>query len=123
MSLRNVGAGIAVLQGWNPESERRFAQDPFVTPDAFRPQGRDLYVPPGDVGFWQAAIREPSDLAYAPLLAAIQDRQMFTVELLYTDHEGGQRTISRFALTPGEEGSQWLCSVSRHWNLDRPNPR
>jgi hypothetical protein len=30
--------------------------------------------------------------------------------------------VSRFALTSGD-GSTWLSSVGRHWNLDRPDPR
>jgi hypothetical protein len=45
-----------------------------------------------------------------------------TVDLLYGDHEGGQRMISRFALIPKGDGG-WLASVSRHWNLDRADPR
>jgi hypothetical protein len=45
-----------------------------------------------------------------------------TIDLLYGDHEGGQRTITRFALVPVADDS-WLASASRHWNLDRPNPR
>jgi hypothetical protein len=44
------------------------------------------------------------------------------VDLLYGDHEGGQRTITRFALIPREDG-QWLNGVIRHWNLDRAAPR
>jgi hypothetical protein len=31
--------------------------------------------------------------------------------------------VSRFALTSGGNGSVWLSSVGRHWNLDRPDPR
>jgi hypothetical protein len=45
-----------------------------------------------------------------------------TIDLLYGDHEGGQRMISRFALSATPKGS-WLAVVGRHWNLDRPNPR
>jgi predicted cupin superfamily sugar epimerase len=44
------------------------------------------------------------------------------VDLLYGDHEGGQRTISRFSLTPHEEGT-WFAAVARHWSLDRADPR
>jgi hypothetical protein len=44
------------------------------------------------------------------------------VDLLYGDHEGGQRTISRFVFNPREDG-QWIVAVARHWNLDRPDPR
>jgi hypothetical protein len=56
----------------------------------------------------------------------IQQRRRFAIELLYSDHEGGQRTISRFSVTPrdaGDDPSHWLCSVGRHRNLDRPDPR
>ena len=49
----------------------------------------------------------------------------FTVELLYGDHEGGQRTITRFGMIPYEiDGTtQWFPNVALHWNLDRPDPR
>ena len=51
------------------------------------------------------------------------------MDVLYGDHEGGQRAISRFLLRQPEEMRQpdkdppWLASVIRHWNLDRPDPR
>ncbi len=45
-----------------------------------------------------------------------------TVDLLYGDHEGGQRTITRFSLFPRGE-DVWLTAVTRHWNLDRAAPR
>jgi hypothetical protein len=35
----------------------------------------------------------------------------------------GQRAIGRFALTPRDGDGSWLCSISRIWNLDRPDPR
>ncbi len=57
---------------------------------------------------------------------AITAPQPFTVELLYGDYEGGQRAISRFTLVPRQDDNNdtvWLCTVSLHWNLDRPDPR
>ena len=30
--------------------------------------------------------------------------------------------MSRFLLSP-RENSEWFCSVNRHFNVDRPNPR
>jgi hypothetical protein len=125
MSLRNVGAGIAVLQGWHPTLEPRPA--PLRTElDQFRRQTRDLYVPAGGIGFWQGAVRDGDDVFYAGLVAAIQERRRFAIELLYSDHEGGQRTVSLFSVTPRDardDSDQWMCSVARHWNLDRPDPR
>jgi predicted RNA polymerase sigma factor len=34
--------------------------------------------------------------------------------------------MSLFSVTPRDapdDPDQWLCSVARHWNLDRPDPR
>jgi hypothetical protein len=44
------------------------------------------------------------------------------VWLLYGDHEGGQRMISQFGMTPrGDDG--WIVSVARHRYVDREGPR
>jgi hypothetical protein len=122
MSVRNAGNGIAVLQAWHIDSEFQHAGQPPPERDQFRPHTRDLYIPAGDVGFWQAAIRDPNDNLYPGLLAAVQRRQTFTVDVLYGDHEGGQHTVSRFTITPVQD-SRWLCSVVKHWSLDRPDPQ
>ena len=125
MSLRNVGSGVAVLQAWNVELELRPDEsDPFPAPESFRRQSRDLYISSADVGFWQAAIRDPDDALYAPVRAAIEARRSILIDLLYSNDEGDQRAITQFVVNPaGDDGSQWLCAVGRHRNLDRPNPR
>jgi hypothetical protein len=122
MSVRNAGNGIAVLQAWHIDTEFMSAGRSPPERDQFRPHTRDLYIPAGDTGFWQAALRDPNDDLYPGLLGVMQRWQAFTIDVLYGDHEGGQRTISRFAIAPARD-SQWLCSVVRHWNLDRPDPR
>ncbi len=129
--LRNVAAGMAVLHGWHLWTQRATADAPPPSAsgenDEFRRLQRDLYVPAGDISFWQAAIRDREDPLYAPLLQAIQARTAISVDVLYGDHEGGQRTITRFFLTPRAHGDEdpwlWVCSTSRHWNLDRADPR
>ena len=79
-------------------------------------------MPAGDTGFWQGAIRDPSDALFPTAREAIEDRRPISIDLLYGDHEGGQRTITRITLLPtGDE--QWLVTGSRHWYLDRPSPR
>lgn len=65
--LRNVATGLAVLHGWYLWPRRAGADDAHHPPEDFRPHTRDLYVPAGDIGFWQAAIRERSDSLYAPV--------------------------------------------------------
>jgi hypothetical protein len=123
MSLRNVGSGMAVLHGWHPAPRLLRADESHAEPEQFRSQTRDLYVPPGDVGFWQGALRDPAEPGYDELCDVLQQRRRLSVELLYGDHEGGQRVVTRFALTSAGDGSAWLSSVGRHWNLDRPDPR
>jgi hypothetical protein len=49
-------------------------------------------------------------------------REAFTVDLMYGDVEGGQRTISRFSFIPARDEG-WLPAVSHHWNVDGPDPR
>jgi hypothetical protein len=125
ISVRNVGSGLAVPIGWLASSQVSSIQVPHGDPDSFRLQTRDLYVAPNDAGFWQAAIRESADPDYGWLSSRITEGTAFTIELLYGDNEGGQRTVSRFGMIPrrvGEE-TRWYPSVARHWNLDRPDPR
>jgi hypothetical protein len=126
ISLRNVGPGLAVTIGWAAlVGYRPSAEYPHVPPEDFRTQTRDLYIAPGDIGFWQSAIRASDDPDYPGLRKCIDDTAPFTIELLYGDHEGGQRTITRFGIIPrvvGEE-TKWFPAVARHWNLDRPDPR
>jgi hypothetical protein len=55
------------------------------------------------------------------VLDAIDRGNPLAISLLYGDHEGGQRTISLFIVSQWSE--VWLCSVGRHWNLDRGDPR
>jgi hypothetical protein len=130
LPLRNVAAGIAVLHGWHLWPRRAGLDDPHPEIEDFRAQTRDLYVPAGDVSFWQAALRDSKDELYAPVREAISARTPLSVDLLYGDHEGGQRTITRFYMLPRtrehDEDDQpwlWMCSTSRHWNLDRADPR
>lgn len=121
LPLRNVGAGIAVLHSWRLAPRSVLMQeDP--DPTAFRRLTRDLYIPSGEVGFWQGALREPDDEMRAGLDEAFAARTPLTLDLLYGDHEGGQRAVSRFSLAPTDEGG-WLAGVARHWRLDGVNPR
>lgn len=135
VSLRNVGAGLAVLQGWRaqsvagtqPESEavwRELIANADVAPDVedFRRLTRDQYIAGGDLGVWQGAVREPDDPLQPTLRSTATAERPLLLDLLYTDQVGGQRTISRFGLLPGEEGGH-TAAAARHWYLDAPGPR
>lgn len=119
--LRNVGAGLAVLHGWHVGPRRELSRD-HADPESFRLLQRDLYVAPGDTGYWQGAIRDPDDELRPTLAQAMAEGNGIVVEVMYGDHEGGQRTISRFGLLAAEDGG-WNCTVLRHWRLDGVDPR
>lgn len=128
MSLRNVGTGIGVLQGWHVRRGLQRTNIDHAAPDEFRTQTRDLYIPSGDIGLWQGALRDRADTHYDEIRQAIEARDIITIDLMYTDQVGGQRTISRFNVTPVESGEgtpeeNWLTSAGRHWYLDRAGPR
>jgi hypothetical protein len=120
-SLRNAGNGLAVLHGWHfYVGDLRGDHRPG--PDDFRNQTRDLYVPPGDTGFWQGAFRDPGQPDYEEARQAIKDGVPLTIDLLYGDNEGGQRMITRFLLRRAGDDT-YINSAIRHWNVDRPDPR
>lgn len=137
ISLRNSGPGIGVVHGWRFEPGRVVnAEQPNLAD--FRPQTRDLYISPSDIGFWQGAFRDDDDPLRPGAIKAIAARETLTIDVLYGDYQGGQRAITRFTLQhvgdqPQRQGDQpphqedarsrWLASVVLHWSLDRPNPR
>jgi hypothetical protein len=122
IALRNAGSGLAVIHGWIAAvRDRTDRQTPGL--DEFRAQTRDLYIPAGETGFWQGAIRQTADPSYASLSAAAQNRERVMIDILYGDHEGGQRAIARFSVSdwPGVEGER--ADLILVWNVDRDDPR
>jgi len=145
LGLRNAGSGVAVLHGWRffPGWRRDVEHAPL---EEFQRQNRDLYIPTGDTGFWQGAYRDTEAVGYDEARKTIEAGEPWTVELLYGDHEGVQRAVSRFTALPRASivsdtdtdagadtdagpdsgtgtGTRWIATASRHWNIDRPDPR
>jgi hypothetical protein len=122
VSLRNAGNGLAVLDRWHIIPDR-LGDDPSAADlEDFRRLTRDIYVAAGDIGFWQGALRDRDDPLFDIARKAIEAREPFSVDVLYGDQEGGQRTVTRIAILPVHD-DRWLASGSRHWYLDRPSPR
>jgi hypothetical protein len=119
--LRNVGAGIGVLTSWlmevGPDAGLSVIGGP---PDFsnFVAQLRSLYVPAGDVGYWQGAIRDgDTDRGDADALSrAIEAGERLTLYLRYADQDGGHDTVTRYTLMPDENGD-WIFGIVRHWSL------
>ena len=77
--VRNAGTGIAYLYGYRLEAEparqvetgnldaaRHRRGDVAPDPSSFSVQRRDLYVAPGENGFWQAGLHDPGTPGSAP---------------------------------------------------------
>jgi hypothetical protein len=122
MSVRNVGNGMAILHGWRIELSTELSGMARPDVELFHRLTRDLYVAVGDVSFWQGAYRDPTDPEFTVVTERIVQRERLLLDILYGDHQGGQRVISRFSLIPRSDGS-WFASVARHWNVDQPDPR
>jgi hypothetical protein len=120
-SIRNVGSGIAVMHGWYLHSDDVRAND-HVPLDDFRRLTRDLYIAPGELGFWQGAFRDPGEPDFVQARSAIEAHRAMTVEILYGDVELGRRVITRFGLMPYDDDA-WLLTVARQWNVDGTAPR
>lgn len=133
--LRNVGTGMAILQSWYPFPERILSGQMHQPVEEFRSQTRALYVPSGGLGFWQGALREPTEQIFADFKAAAAARQPVTIDLLYSDMNGGQRTVTRLAILPAPGGPsrrddpsgpddsdstkpRWIASIGTHWLID-----
>ena len=125
ISLRNVGSGLAVIFGWCVHRAGH-ADITHTEPEQFRMQTRDLYIAPGDIGFWQAAIREADDPDYAgsepghPRCAALHDRPALRRPRGRAAHH---HPLRHDPASQAEGETKWFPSVARHWNLDRPDPR
>ena len=67
VGLRNGGNGLAVIHGWRArvrhDPSNPGAGRPNEAPDLdeFRAQQLDIYIPAGDSGYWQGALRDPAD--------------------------------------------------------------
>jgi hypothetical protein len=120
MQVRNVGNGIAVIESWQPFPGLRINENlpaGFHDFEKFRQQTRSLWIPPGDVAFWQGALRDQTEEIYPSIVEAIANGAM-GVELLYRDHEGGQRTVSRFTMVRDDDGRRWWTAMSLHFTPD-----
>jgi hypothetical protein len=136
MALRNGGSGLAVIHGWRARHRPNLIPDPRGARadevpglDEFRQQQIDLYIPAGDTGFWLGAMRDPDQAGYSEVRDAARAGQPIQIDLLYGDHEGGQRTIARFVLSawpdediPGGLRDALRATVVRYWNVNRQEP-
>ncbi|HEY2004112.1 MAG TPA: hypothetical protein VGH44_03260 [Candidatus Saccharimonadia bacterium] len=124
IALRNAGQGLALLDRWRVDTDPSTTDfnTPPPDPQTFRRLTRDLYITPGFTGFWQGAMRDPHDPQFGEVRAAIAERRLLLIDIEYADQEGGQRTTSRFAMTPFAD-NEWIPSIARHWRLDGHDPR
>jgi hypothetical protein len=136
LGLRNGGSGLAVIHGWRARMRADTLTPgggrPTEAPDLdeFREQQLDLFIPAGDTGYWQGALRDPAAPGFDEVRKSLQDGGSIQVDLLYGDHEGGQRTIARFVLAPWPTEDDrppienpMRAIVVRYWTVDGHDPR
>jgi hypothetical protein len=143
LALRNGGSGLGVLHGWRAraqpprdqqvisrgtrlfESTQPSGPGVDVEPnlEEFRRQQLDLYIPAGDTGYWQGALRDPEETGYVEVRDAVREQRGIWIDLLYGDYEGGQRTIVRIGVSPWPDAEGERAYVLRYWNVDRQDPR
>jgi hypothetical protein len=120
VSVRNVGSGLAVLHGWAVQvgltTER--SHPPL---EDFTTQNLDIYVAPGDNGLWLSALRDPAADIFTAVADAFKAGDPLVINLFYGDFEGGQRVITQITVRHANE--RWLAQATRHFNVDRPDPR
>ena len=88
------------MADWVTISSLATAEDPSAVPDPddFTRQQLDIYIPAGDSGYWQGALRDASAPGYQEVRAGMKNGDPVQVDLLYGDYEGGQRAVARFIL-------------------------
>jgi hypothetical protein len=120
VSIRNVGTGLAVMHGWHVRVglQRERSHPPL---EEFTTQNLDIYVAPGDNGMWLSALRDPTAGIFQEVTDAAKAGEPLVINMLYGDFEGGQRVITQFSLRHANE--RWLAQATRHYNVDRPDPR
>jgi hypothetical protein len=136
IGLRNGGNGVAVIHGWRArarhDSLNPGAGRPNEMPelDEFRQQQLDLYIPAGESGYWQGALRDPALPGHDEVVENLTSGGAIQVDLLYGDHEGGQRAIARFVVArwPTEDDRPAIDNpmraiVVRYWTVDGHDPR
>jgi hypothetical protein len=145
MALRNGGTGLAVILGWRARTrtgeEARSGQTITVRDtglaapslDDFHRQQLDLYVPAGDTGYWLGGLYEADAAGYDEIRQGLLEDDVLWVDLLYGDHQGGQRTVARFGVSAwsgpaqGDEPDAARTAdgqrafVLRYWNVDDRN--
>ncbi len=60
------------------------------------------------------------DLNLRPVLIPAHEwepSERISIFLRYADQDGGHDTITRYTLSPDENGN-WLFGIGRHWSLD-----
>lgn len=136
VGLRNGGNGLAVIHGWrarvrhDPDQPGAGRIDEAPDLDEFRQQQLDIYIPAGDSGFWQGALRDPAIPGYDEVRSSLESGGGVQLDLLYGDHEGGQRAIARFVIAPWPTDDDrpnmqdpMRAIVIRYWTVDGHDPR
>jgi hypothetical protein len=111
-----AATSASVIGAWQPFAGLRTG-DGLDDADGFRQQNHSLWVPVGDVVFRRGSLRDETEDSRR-IITEADGAGALGGDLLYRDHEGGQRTVSRFTVVPDADGGRWWASTSRPVGFD-----
>ena len=133
LALRNGGSGLAVIARLASVERRATAARPAAahrlrTLRSWRSSAASRSIctsRPATTGYWLGALRDPqrADVRRA-CAGGHAPSARSQIDLLYGDHEGGQRTIARFVVAgvadERRQGRTWIQARvgHRYWNVD-----
>ncbi len=117
LSLRNVGAGIGVCQGWDVRAGlQALGHRPPSPRTSSGPRRATCTSRPATWGCGRGRCGTPTIPVTARSRGRSRTAEPLALELLYTDQVGGQRTITRFTLTPSDDHDEtvagWATSAA-----------
>ena len=125
LPLHNVGPGLAILHSWHVTASRDISDQSFEDVSTYRRLSRDSHRPAA----MSVSGRAPSATGPIPTSSRrgppSKPANPSPSTCLYSDSDGGQRTVTRFRLghAPDAAANEWYPRVGRHLYLDRPSPR
>lgn len=117
--LRNIGSGVAVLKGFDasPNDSAEPASYDVPSLSRFASALHALYLGPGDAAYLAifTSLDSSRTDAYEVVQETVPNGASLLLDLVYTDHSGGQLTISRLELEWATDVDRYVAKVARYW--------
>jgi hypothetical protein len=118
VALRNIGAGIAVVLGTDasPKADLDDLVPKHVAPlSGMRRMARNMYLAKSDAAYLVFWTTSASSGIYKVIYDAVPKRQDIVLDLIYSDQDGRQMTVSRFELSWAMDVNRYVAKIVKHW--------